>query len=125
MNKVLGLICILVAAGGLGWKLLTAALSVAEPRETVYLSETSYDPEGRVASQTRTERKMLTVTRLRVNEGAEILVTAEGLELQNAGTMSLEAPIVSQVNDLFWWAMIVTNLTAGLWLLKRKKAPAA
>ena len=121
MKKTLGLICMIVALGGLGWKLVTAAFTIDTPSSEATFEEIHHDAEGRVMEQRQIKRKMLTFTRLKVNEGAELLVTAEGLELKNSGTMTLDAPIVSQVNDLTWWAMVITNLAAGFYLLRKEK----
>jgi len=121
MNKLIGLICILIAVCGLSWKFYAAAQTINGPRNEVTFRETSYDPEGNITAQKKTVKKMVTVTRLKVNEGAELLIGPDGPSLQSAGTMTIEAPIFTQVNDLTWWAMVATNLAAGFYLLRKKK----
>jgi len=124
MKRAIGIICLAVALGGLGWKLVAAALTIDDSK--MVNSETQYDSQGQIIEQKRTAVKMLTFTRLKVNEGAELLVTADGLELKNAGRMTVDEPILSQVNELTWWAMLMANLVAGLYLMgiSKKERPA-
>ena len=112
MRKFLALMCITAAIAALGWKGLSAALTPA-PVPALSVSE-----PGGTAKPVTVRRDWIDVGPVRATEGANLLVTGQGLELVGNGGLIVSSPLGLAVERVLWWFVVLSALCAGFSLFR-------
>ncbi|MDR1011962.1 MAG: hypothetical protein LBM04_12715 [Opitutaceae bacterium] len=119
MKKLIAILCMLVAAVSLAWKLAGFAFTL-QPSTTRTIVITN--PDGSSGTQTVALGKLVTVTRLTAVEGTQFIVQNGTLETIGSGQFSMDTPLVATFNDILFWTSIALLFIAGL-ALYRTLAP--
>ncbi|MDL2313659.1 hypothetical protein LJC36_01625 [Desulfovibrio sp. OttesenSCG-928-C14] len=106
MKKYVAILCICVAILAAGWKLVSIGFSIS-PTSSI----TSIAPDG-TPKTARIHRSWVELGPMVATEGANLLVTKDGVELLSSGGVSVKSQLAVTIDKIFWW--ILTLLTLGV-----------
>jgi len=115
MKKIIAILCIFTAAASLIWKgaerVFTTPHSPAATRTIA-----TVDPEGAQTTKTEPLGKVVTIARISVAEGTQLIVKDGKIEPVGAGQVITDKPLVDTINNALSWASLALLFIAGLFL---------
>ncbi len=121
MKKTIAFLCFAVVAIALLWKAASLYMSIS-PSAT---SKTTriIESDGAV-KETVVEVKYVSVSNLHVAEGTQLIARNGTLETVGAGQFIASNPLMTTLNNIFWWMAVIMTFIAGISLYKKSEAPA-
>ena len=115
MKKIIAILCIFAATVSLIWKVAERVFTTPPPAATRTIA--TVDPEGVQTTKTEPLGKVVTIARIRVAEGTQLIVKDGKIEPVGAGeVMTADQPLVDIINNALSWASLALLFIAGLFL---------